>query len=448
MKQGLLADIASRLRKISVYTQALIKRCVRREEKQNGFRPPNVNAEFFKKLTYFDGDAYFRLNPDLPRSINPFWHVAEHGLSEGRRLFSVDAIAKAVLVPSKAASRPQLLDASGSLAKSKFLILVSSLGNFFMRELAERLAADLRSVGAAVELADEKRHARISKDITVVVVAPHEFFLLGKEGARWQRLVGTFDFYAFNTEQPQTPWFSQCFRFLLSAKGIIDLSPQTASLLAEAGLHTCHYVPGSAQGHTLYDHFKPHHHPLLQAYPDLLGVTRSSRITSAPRPLDVSFIGGPSARRERFLSTSAHQLSHWRCLIDYKKGLSAPIRWEKNSMHEIGFGHFLARHSKIYLNVHRDEFGFFEIHRMVIQGIANGAAVVTDTCLPHPDFVPGVHYFEEEFERIPQLIEWLLKSSEGREKRMAVARVGHDAYMERWSSAAVNKLFTEFFEAS
>lgn len=406
-----------------------------------------ATADFFRSFPIFSGEAYRRLNPDLARSIDPFWHASEYGLYEGRPLFEAAAIETALgSLDWEGSSQTEDFTSKHSLAGSQFLVLVSSLGNFFMRELAERLASDLRLAGAKVELANEKMNpARVKSNKTVVIVAPHEFFLLGRGGHVWRRALGKVGFYALNTEQPQTPWFNQCFKYLLLAKGVIDLSPQTASIFSRMGVKACHYVPSFSLSDAPYDSFVPAQHPLLKAYPDLLGVARNTDALLSARPLDVSFIGGPSPRRERFFGESASLLSRWRCLIDYRKNLRGPIQWGRNNRHEIGFGHFLARHSKVYLNVHRDQFGFFEVHRMVMQGMANGAAVVTDQCMKHPDFSIGVHYMQDDLHQIPKLIDWLLGSPEGRQKCDEVARAGYEAYRDKWSSERTTNVLSGLF---
>lgn len=408
-----------------------------------------ATPDFFRSFPIFSGEAYRQLNPDLARSIDPFWHAAEYGLYEGRPLFEAATIEAALGALDWGGFMQPEDSPKHSLTGARFLVLVSSLGNFFMRELAERLASDLRLAGAKVELANEKVNpARVKSNKTVVIVAPHEFFLLGRGGEAWRRALGKIGFYALNTEQPQTPWFNQCFKYLLLAKGIIDLSPQTASIFSRAGIKAFHYVPSFSLSDTPYDTFVPERHPLLKAYPDLLAVGRNTDALSSARPLDVSFIGGPSPRREHFFGESAGSLSRWRCLIDYRKNLRGPIQWGRNNRHEIGFGHFLARHSKVYLNVHRDQFRFFEVHRMVMQGMANCAAVVTDQCMNHPDFSAGVHYMQDDLQQIPQLIDWLMGSPEGRQKCNEVARAGYEAYRDSWSSERTTGVLSRLFRGA
>jgi len=418
-----------------------------RSSANNQFLIPRATPDYFRGLPIFSREIYFQLNPDLPLDIDPYWHVSSYGVYEVRRMFSsegVQAALASVEIGGEAENPPAQAQ---MLTGTRFIVLVSALGNFFMRELAERLVGDLRRAGADVELADETCRAQSLRGRTTVVVAPHEFFLLGKGGQYWHQRLGQFEFYVLNTEQPQTQWFSQCFRYLLLANGILDLSPHTAEVFRKSGLNACAYVPAADHKSTAYTAFSPAEHPLLKGYPDLLQVEREGDVLSAPRPIDISFVGGPSARRELFFAESAPFLSHWRCVIDYRKHLNAPILWDHKNQHELGFGHFLARHSKIYLNVHREDFGFFEIHRMVMQGMANGAAVVTDGCLPHPDFVAGTDYLQEALSNIPSLLEWLLTSPEGQEKLMQVSKAGHEAYKQKCSPDRASAVLSRFFAA-
>ena len=75
-------------------------------------------------------------------------------------------------------------------------------------------------------------------------------------------------------------------------------------------------------------------------------------------------------------------------------------------------GH-VAGFSKISLNIHQGEFGYFEWHRMVRLGMCSGSLVVSDPCLPHPSFIAGEHYLQESVRHIPDLLEWLLGTADG-----------------------------------
>ena len=76
----------------------------------------------------------------------------------------------------------------------------------------------------------------------------------------------------------------------------------------------------------------------------------------------------------------------------------------------------------MWLNIHRDDYGFFEWHRIVQQGMVGGSVVVTEPTLPHPLYKAGVHFFEETGRHIPNLLEWLFKSNDGQDAAGKVQR--------------------------
>ena len=85
---------------------------------------------------------------------------------------------------------------------------------------------------------------------------------------------------------------------------------------------------------------------------------------------------------------------------------------------------------------------------MVMQGMANGAAVITDGCLPHPDFVAGTDYLQEDLSNMPSLLEWLLTSPKGREKLIQVSKAGYEAYRQKCSPDRAGAVLSRFFTAS
>ena len=74
-----------------------------------------------------------------------------------------------------------------------------------------------------------------------------------------------------------------------------------------------------------------------------------------------------------------------------------------------------VRVSRILLQIHRDEFPFFDWYGLVWSALRSGTVVVTDTSLPHPVFKPGVHFIEDNIRYIPDRLDWLLRSAEGKE---------------------------------
>jgi hypothetical protein len=100
------------------------------------------------------------------------------------------------------------------------------------------------------------------------------------------------------------------------------------------------------------------------------------------------------------------------------------------------------------LNVHRADIGYFEWHRMVMQGIAHKALVISDPCLAHPYFEPGTHYLEEIPRRIPNLVDWLLGTRRGRLKAEQVRYDGYARLAEVASAEKVSARLAQFLLAN
>src|SRR5437762_8680572 len=95
----------------------------------------------------------------------------------------------------------------------KIGVFCSSLGNFFMREIADLLAWGLQAEGIDAVQRDENAN-RDERFNLRIFVAPHEFFWLGK-GRNWTEIAAAPGSVLYNVEQPQTQWFCRAFPLLL-----------------------------------------------------------------------------------------------------------------------------------------------------------------------------------------------------------------------------------------
>lgn len=381
-------------------------------------------AQKLSRLRIFSDQQYKAMHPDVAEvNIDASWHAAVFGACEGRVLFKREQIARVLGLLSKLDEKSlsqSNLDSTKSDYHTLFSnfsrkypdadIFVSSLGNIFMNELAQDLAKDLQRAGVKVQIKDEKSSQASRKELSIFV-APHEFFTLG-EGVNWMNDDVITNAFVWNTEQIQTPWFARSIPAILAAKGVFDISPQAAQLFNNARIPSMHLEPGAELKNSWLTE-KDSYHPLVRVLPN-----KARNLTYDPskwlsRPIDISFFGSESPRREVFFSKNAAFFAQHPSFIYYRRGNYGPIRarFDDNSLTRIA-GH-LSGVSKISLNVHRDEFSYFEWHRMVRQGMGSGSLVVSDYCLPHPHLKPGVHFFQDELKHLPNLIEWLLKDKEG-----------------------------------
>src|SRR5664280_842351 len=115
---------------------------------------------------------------------------------------------------------------------------VSSKGNFFMAEIARMIEDAFRHLGVETRLFDDRDAGNLAPDEMVIVVAPHEFFLLGDGPRLFEIFIAASNLVMFNTEQPQTPWFAAAMKYLRIATAVLDINYESAQYLAGSGLRS------------------------------------------------------------------------------------------------------------------------------------------------------------------------------------------------------------------
>jgi hypothetical protein len=375
-------------------------------------------------LPLFDAADYLALNRDVVASgMSAGAHALFHGVSEERALFRPEKIARNLgllaAAPTPAAGMPALSRAlpEPSRPPPRIGVYVSSVGNVFMREIAEDLVATLRLGGAKADLFDETSDIGRRPSLCVFV-APHEFFVLGR-GPSWVRDDVVARAVMLNTEQIQTKWFARALPLLLASRGVLDVCAQTADLLALTGVPCLPIglAPLDGAGRLAA---ADRAHPLFRVLPL---AARADPLASTPlarRPLDIAFFGTESPHREAWLARNAGFLADYDCFIHLRRIDRGPLSAGTADGALTRLARHVCGHSRISLNLHRDAYGYLEWHRIVRLGLAGGGVVVSEPCLPHPLLRPGVHYFEENARQIPDLLEWLLRSPDGKARADAV----------------------------
>lgn len=392
-----------------------------------------------RALALFSPQDYLAWHGDVASTgVDPCIHALCHGAFEGRKLLRRERIAR-VLGELQSGSVPP---ATTALAVERHPlstvdVFVSSLGNVFMHEIAEGLVHDLQAHGLTVRLRNELTSPQDRAPVSVYV-APHEFFHLG-EGRHWIRDDVLTEAVMYNTEQPQTTWFGRALPFLLASRGTIDIVDQMAQVLSQAGVPAMHYEPAS-QPHGNWLKPQDQTHPLYRALPLAAWQPADASAPWANRCLDIAFFGSESPHRERFLSRHAARWARRPTVIYYRRANAPIVRGSSEETLTRLAGH-VAGHAKIMLNVHREEFGYFEWHRIMRLGMCSGALVVSEPCLPHPTLKPDVHYFEESGRHIPDLIDWLTEDPDGRARaesvRQAALAVAADPLASQARSGAL-----------
>ena len=406
----------------------------------------------------FDPEAYLSLNPDRCDIDDAWQDFLHHGMHEGRAFISQETVAR-VLVQADAALRAErysltrLAEARAAAAgeddsaaplrrhATKIAVFCSSLGNFYMREIADLLTWGLQAEGLDAVQRDETAGRDEPFDLRVFV-APHEFFWL-EEGKKWREVAGAAGSVLYNVEQPQTPWFCRAFPLLLDAPLVLDINLHTAVILRRAGCKVVHFMPGHLAE-------APYTKPFLDisSIPLAKGYAFARRPYNwleqnrlDERPIDLLFIGARTPRRDEALLRLQALADRHRFWCVYRDP-SAPFTAADGVAREYGWA--LAQRSKIVLSLHRDWIGSFEWPRMVMQGFWQGACVVSDPGLGAPLFAPNVHYLEENSRHIAELVRWLLEAEEGREK---LDRTRKAAYQQACSIGSMHIALGPVLEA-
>ena len=372
----------------------------------------SVAASVLKKWPLFSVDIYRDRHGDLANYTDDqlIEHFARFGIWENRTYSTIPHIARMIAKIDVSRSIEEKLQIRRPTHVPTVTVLVSSCGNAFMSEIAEEIAQQLKSIGGIVRMRDDSADPSAIDGIPIVV-APHEFFILGN-GPKWQRSSFVRRAVMLATEQPQTPWFNISVPYILRAKAVIELCYQNAKMLNEAGKPTYFHMPAFCETKAEFDESEIVKTPIVQALSDAAINYDLSQDSFASRPIDIAFFGSDSQFRDNFFARATSNLAKHRQVILYRRSQGSPKPYgSHNKVARIN--NYTLQRSKILLNIHRDSFGYFEIHRIGLMGFLNKCLVVSDHCIPHPIFKPGVHYLEETIGRIPKLIDWLLTTNEG-----------------------------------
>ncbi len=370
-----------------------------------------------RRFELFDAENYLGRNSDVGEAgLDPYRHFLQAGAFEDRGRIDPEELARAAgsfmllrdgekPAPAELSVLPELVQQIPHIG-----IYVSSFGNLFMEDIAGDLARDLRSVGLRADVLDETSPIE-GRPPLCLFVAPHEFFTLGG-GRRWARDDILSHAFMFGTEQVQTKWFNLALPFILMSRGILDICAQTAMLFGQAGMPALHVLPGCRLHEPALTQ-SDRQHPLFRVLPPAAQAEPEPGSAFKSRPLDVNFFGNGSPRRNSFFARNAAFFSEYETFLYCRNAERGPLlgRGQESALTRLAA--HVSGHSKITLNIHRDDMGFFEWHRMVRLGMCSGSVVVSDPCLPHPDFVAGKHYFQEQARHVPDLLEYLLRTEDG-----------------------------------
>lgn len=387
----------------------------------------SATLERFVELGWFDPDFYLETHTDLANiDIDPTQHFLRSGFREGRIALSPDQATELLKIAELETTEDSYTaylhrdqpQREQDLESMNVGVYVSSRGNFYFTEIRDLLVEGFRRCGIPAQPLDEdtERPRSLTHD---VIVAPHEFFVLGN-GPRWSGHAFLQQSIMLNTEQLHTQWFIRALPLLEHAHAVIDMNSQSAAALCYLGIPT-HFLPLGYidnYGPMEPDRLLPDV-PALRAIPSPWRSAPLAEDTPFPnRPIDVMYVGSVSQRRESFFAQHASFFSQYRCFFHISSP-DYPLTTASDGMDVVAAAG-ISRRSKILLNIHRDEFRYFEWHRMALQGFWQKTLVVTEPCYEVPGLQPDVHYLSCKLQEMPSLIEWLLHTDEGRQRADSV----------------------------
>jgi hypothetical protein len=371
-------------------------------------------AQFLTRTGLFDRDHYVGTYPDVTKSgLDPLHHYMRWGIQAGFSCASRGRITRLWREVLQQEDPPPAPVRDFNAAGLNAAVYVSSAGNFFMKEIADMILCGLQDAGVQATLLTDK-DAPLPDATHHIVVAPHEFFVLG-EGPKWANDAFVTKAIMYSTEQVQTTWFARSLVFLLRARAVADLNPQTAAILRKGGIKAFVVQPGHTSRFTAFAPGAPL--PVSRAFDGLPPDVRdydTSADAYAKRPLDLLFLGSLSPKREKRLAAWASRFASLNTFI-YATRVTKPLTMETAPTAQPAVTAALLQRSKLLLNIHRDEYTFLEWWRLM-QAFWQKTLVVTEPCFPHPVYKPGIHYLEEAPRHIPNLVEWLVHAPDGHRK--------------------------------
>lgn len=266
----------------------------------------------------------------------------------------------------------------------------ASRHNVFFGELLDALADALTCHGVEVEQAVD--FFPEPRDGMAYVFVPHELLPLLMDDAHpdARQLARS---VAICTEQPGTHWFDESAHVAQRTARAVDINRVGVATLRRLGVDARFLQLG----------YTPRW--------DCWGGARD-----APRDIDVALLAGATPRRLSAVARCAAQLAELQTDLrlpealvphgaDSEQFLSGRRKWE-----------LLAR-SRLLLNVHRGELGYFEWQRAV-EAICNGCVLLSEHSLGFEPLVPGEHFFSVSGDSLDVALEALVHD----ESRLAAVR--------------------------
>jgi hypothetical protein len=244
-----------------------------------------------------------------------------------------------------------------------------------MTEIAEHLVEALATAGQPAELVIDDLPDSVGDPMDSLVVAPHEFFVLSPAGEADRRRAATAS-VCVNTEQPGTPFFDLAMSYAALGPVVLDINPYALAAVHRLDIPAVRLPLGCT--------------PSMDAWG---GAARN-------RSVDIGFMSGRTPRREQFIAGAGGMLWEWHTDLRFFSW-HRPILGGAPSFAMGAEKYQALADTRILLNVHRGNEPYFEWAR-VLEAIANGCVVASETSVGFEPLVPGEHFLMAPFESLAE----------------------------------------------
>lgn len=317
-------------------------------------------------------------------------------------------------------------------------IYVAGAGNCFFQDIARLIKGGFTDIGvrAALVVAESFEDCAPASGSAAdlhIIVAPHELFHFIPQAVNWP--CGNGKKWVLNTEQAHTSWFAEAKASFAGADLILDMDHNLAATLSRNGFHAEHLPLGYSPSCRIFDGAAP-----IELNNDTNGIPRRIRdwadtgdVLDTPlhtRPLGYCFFGASTQRRATFFARNAAAFAKLEGYLRLKPP-SGTLRVGKSIALSAEGASSIVRRSKVSLNIHQSDHRYFEWHRIVLQGIWQGALVLSEPCTAAWPFRPGIDYVAADLADLADLLEYVTLSDEGRAFAERIRRQGYATLTER-----------------
>jgi glycosyltransferase involved in cell wall biosynthesis/ubiquinone/menaquinone biosynthesis C-methylase UbiE len=300
-------------------------------------------------------------------------------------------------------------------------LFATTKSNLFILEIGELIAAGFGEAGYKSRLLlDALPQHEPPADTLQIIITPHEYYnlFLTPKVSTAAAMALTRNVVLFCTEQPDTGWFYNNLPWAYQAKAVADINSLGAIAYRKQGVHSCHFQLG---------------------YHDILAPSRA--ITNASREFDITFLGAFTPRREHFFTEHAPFFSSHKCHLRF-----VPLSFAKTNITRSYLPaekrNELLTQSKVLLNLHYSERGYFEWHRALL-ALANGCCLITETAEGYGNLVPGKHFVMADRNDLIDCCDYFLKHQREAE---AIALAGGDYIRHHLRQAQTCEAFLSALE--